>query len=409
MAAFFPDTDSEDELPSGFEERVDPEGRVFFLNHVNQTTQWSHPKSGKTKRVPEKLPHGWEKIVDQDGRITFVDKINNKTTLTDPRLVYAYDIDESEEPKMAQRFSSSTTPSMILAGKDLTGKIAIVTGGNCGIGYETVKALAFHGAKVYVACRDLDRANSAMDILRQEKPSAQIIVMKCDLSSLNSVEEFANEFIQEKEKLHFLICNAGIFGAPHTMTEDGFEQTFQINYLAHIYLIQLLQDTLIASAPSKIILVSSENHRFSLLNSSNISEEYLSPKSANRFVPIMAYNDSKLCMNLINRYLAQMYQNYNVTVHCLHPGNAIYTSLQRNWWFYRLGFFLIRPFTKSEQGAATTIYCAASKELENRSGAYYNNCVECKPSSSVEDEQLINSLWKITQNMLSSRLKKRIS
>lgn len=89
--------------------------------------------------------------------------------MTDPRLVYAYDIDESEEPKMSQKFSSSTTPSMILAGKDLTGKVAIVTGGNCGIGYETVKALAFHGAKVYVVCRDLDRANSAMDVLRQEK------------------------------------------------------------------------------------------------------------------------------------------------------------------------------------------------------------------------------------------------
>lgn len=148
-------------------------------------------------------------------------------------------------------------------------------------------------------------------------------------------------------KLHFLICNAAVFGAPHEITEDGFEQTFQINYLAHVYLIQLLQDVLIASAPSRIILVSSENHRFSLLNKSNISEEYLSPKSANRFVSIIAYNDSKLCMNLITRYLAQMYQNYNVTVHCLHPGNAIYTNLQRNWWLYRLGFFLIRPFTKS--------------------------------------------------------------
>ncbi|XP_074601314.1 WW domain-containing oxidoreductase-like [Brevipalpus obovatus] len=305
---------------------------------------------------------------------------------------------------MNQKFNSSTTPSMVLAGKDLTGKVAIVTGGNCGIGYETVKALAFHGAKVYAACRDLDRANTAIDVLRAEKPTAQIIVMKCDLSSLDSVKQFAKDFIQKEEKLHMLICNAGIMAAPHAITEDGFEQTFQINYLAHIYLIHLLRDALIASAPSRIILVSSEIHQASSISRDNISAEYLSPSSPKLFLNLMAYNNSKLCMNLATRRLADMYRDSNVSVHCLHPG-GVDTNLFRHRYILQFMGFLGKYFIKTaEQGAATSVYCATAEGLENKSGAYYNNCAECRQSSKADDEQLVDALWKITQEMLSNRI-----
>ncbi|XP_074601315.1 WW domain-containing oxidoreductase-like [Brevipalpus obovatus] len=310
---------------------------------------------------------------------------------------------------MDQLFGSSTTPSMILAGKDLTGKVAIVTGGNCGIGYETVKALAFHGAKVYVACRDLDRSNTAIDVLRAEKPTAQIIVMKCDLSSLKSVEQFAKDFIETKEKLHMLICNAGIFAAPYEITEDGFEQTFQVNYLAHMYLIHLLEDVIVSSAPSRIILLSSFVHSQSFLSPDNISEDYLSPPSSRGFVSTMNYSDSKLCMILAGKFLADKYRNSNVTVYSVNPGFVI-TNIQRNFWLFRIWFFFTRPFMKSaEQGASTTIYCATSDELENKSGDYYSDNVECEPAPKTQDEQFVESLRKITQKMLSKRTEFRRS
>lgn len=153
-------------------------------------------------------------------------------------------------------------------------------------------------------------------------------------------------FIFSPRKLNTLICNAAVFGHPHKITEDGFETTFQVNYLSHVYLIHLLRDTLIASAPARIILVSSDLHQKSSITRDNISPEFLSPPSPKRFSPLMAYNDSKLCMNLVTHRLADMYRDSNVSVHCLHPG-LVYTNIQRHWWGYRLTFFLSKLFIKT--------------------------------------------------------------
>ncbi|XP_074592925.1 WW domain-containing oxidoreductase-like [Brevipalpus obovatus] len=307
---------------------------------------------------------------------------------------------------MSRKYNSSTKPSTILAGKDLTGKVAIVTGGNGGCGYETVKALATHGAKVYAACRSMDRANEAIDKLKREKPSAQIVVAKCDLSSLNSVQQFAKEFLQKEEKLHYMICNAAIFAGSHEITEDGFESTFQVNYLSHAYMIQLLEDVIIASAPSRIVLLSSEIHRISFLTKKNISREYLSPPLGKRFVSTMAYTDSKLCMNLLTRYLARKYKDTGVTTYCVHPG-IVSTNIVNNWWPARLTLFLLTPAAKSAaQGAATTIYCAIDEELASKSGDYYNDCAVYEPGSNTKDDELVDALWKLTQELLSPRLRR---
>lgn len=143
-----------------------------------------------------------------------------------------------------------------------------------------------------------------------------------------------------------LICNAGIMGAPHGITENGFERTFQVNYLAHVYLIRLLQDTLIASSPSRIILVSSRLHQASLITESNISAEYLSPTFPSLTLPLTAYNDSKLCMNLVTRRLADMYRDSGVSVFCLNPG-GVDTNLFRNRWFLQITASIAKFFIKS--------------------------------------------------------------
>lgn len=143
-----------------------------------------------------------------------------------------------------------------------------------------------------------------------------------------------------------VICNAGIFAAPHKITEDGFEQTFQVNYLAHMYLIHLLEDLIIASSPSRIILLASFIHERSFLSRDNISERYLSPPISQFFGSTMSYSDSKLCMMLAAKFLAQKYRNSNVSVYSVNPGFVI-TNIQRNSLLYRIGFFFIRPFMKS--------------------------------------------------------------
>lgn len=162
-----------------------------------------------------------------------------------------------------------------------------------------------------------------------------------------------------------LILNAGVFALPHQLTVDGFERTFQgkcddsslsdhlkeaslpVNHLSNVLLVRLLEKRLLTSAPCRVIVVSSESHRQSFISKENISAEYLSPATSSRFVPLMAYNDSKLCNVLFASQLNKRMSRQNVFCNSLHPGNMIWTGISRNWWFYRLLFTIVRPFTKS--------------------------------------------------------------
>ncbi|XP_066876502.1 WW domain-containing oxidoreductase isoform X4 [Kogia breviceps] len=155
------DTDSEDELPPGWEQRTTKDGWVYYANHTEEKTQWEHPKTGKRKRIAGDLPYGWEQETDENGQVFFVDHINKRTTYLDPRLAFTVD-DNPTKPTTRQRYDSSTTAMEILQGRDFSGKVVVVTGANSGIGFETAKTFALHGAHVILACRNMTRANEAV-------------------------------------------------------------------------------------------------------------------------------------------------------------------------------------------------------------------------------------------------------
>ncbi|XP_035580772.1 WW domain-containing oxidoreductase isoform X5 [Zalophus californianus] len=155
------DTDSEDELPPGWEQRTTKDGWVYYANHAEEKTQWEHPKTGKRKRIAGDLPYGWEQETDENGQVFFVDHINKRTTYLDPRLAFTVD-DNPTKPTNRQRYDSSTTAMEILQGRDFTGKVVVVTGANSGVGFETAKSFALHGAHVILACRNVTRANEAV-------------------------------------------------------------------------------------------------------------------------------------------------------------------------------------------------------------------------------------------------------
>lgn len=161
------DTDSEDELPPGWEERTTKDGWVYYANHTEEKTQWEHPKTGKRKRVAGDLPYGWEQETDENGQVFFVDHINKRTTYLDPRLAFTVD-DNPTKPTTRQRYDGSTTAMEILQGRDFTGKVVLVTGANSGIGFETAKSFALHGAHVILACRNLSRASEAVSRILEE-------------------------------------------------------------------------------------------------------------------------------------------------------------------------------------------------------------------------------------------------
>ncbi|XP_065423708.1 WW domain-containing oxidoreductase isoform X7 [Chrysemys picta bellii] len=247
-----------------------------------------------------------------------------------------------------QRYDGNSTAMEILQGRDLSEKVVIITGANSGIGFETAKSLALHGAYVILACRNMSRANEAVQRILEEWHKAKVEAMTLDLASLHSVQHFAEAFKSKNVPLHMLICNAAVFAAPWSLTEDDLEATFQVNHLGHFYLVQLLEDILRRSSPARVVMVSSESHRFSEIKDSSGKLDFslLSP-SKKEFWAMVAYNRSKLCNILFSNELNRHLSPHGVTSNAVHPGNMIYSSIHRNWWVYTLLFTLARPFTKS--------------------------------------------------------------
>lgn len=400
MAELTVETDSEDELPAGWEERVTSDGSVYYVNHDSKSTQWTHPRTGKEKHVSSSLPFGWEKTVRPDGTVVYREMFSGRIATTDPRLAFPVEL----KGELRQRFDASSTAMQVLHGLNLSGRVAVVTGANSGVGFETAKSLAFHGCSVVLACRNAEKGHEAIAAIIASRSCAKVNFLPLDLTSLKSIEEFATAFKEAHAKLHILILNAAVFGIKHSMTTDGIETMFQTNHLGHFYLVKLLEGTLIESAPARVVVLSSESHRFSNLTSSNISQEYLSCPSAACYISMFAYNDSKLCNVLFSNELDRRLRTRGVRTYAVHPGNMVSSGLARYYWFYRLLYALVRPFTKSlQQAAATPVFCATAPELDDMGGLYFNNCCPCKPSGAAQDTLLAQTLWKISEAMLVQR------
>ncbi|KYM90378.1 WW domain-containing oxidoreductase [Atta colombica] len=303
-----------------------------------------------------------------------------------------------------QRFDGSSTALAVLHGRDLRNKVALITGANTGIGFETARSLALHGCNVILACRDMKKANDAIRRIQQEKDIVNCIALEMDLSSLSSVREAAEQFKQRFKSLDILILNAGVFGLPYQLTKDGYETTFQVNHLSQFYLTLLLKQTIQSSNNPRIVVVSSESHRFSSIRTVEDLHQSLSVP-AYKYWAMAAYNESKLCNILFVQELAHQWPS--IGVFACHPGNLVFTSLSRQWWLYRLLFALARPFTKSlQQAASTVIFCATAPELEGVTGSYFNNCCHCQPSNAALDSALAAQLWTLSQDMVTDVLKR---
>ena len=366
-----PETDSEDELPPGWEERATIEGEVYYANHLVKSTQWTHPRTGKRKTVSGALPFGWAQVHLPDNKILYVNHQEEKTSYVDPRLAFAKEMAEPGDglKNFRQRFDASSNALQVLHGQDLSSKIAVVTGGNSGIGFETARTLARAGCTVILACRDLAKAELSIAKIIEERPHSKCKAIHLDLTSLPAVKAFHHEFQKLFSTLDILILNAGIFGVEPQMTPDGLEVAFQVNYLSQFYLAHLMKPFLMQSSKPKIVTVSSESHRFSL-KTDPVDFMHLSSSTLN--YSTYAYNDSKLFLLMFALQANILWDN----IHCIavHPGNMVCSGLPRNWWPYKFIFHLVRPFMKSlQQAAASVVFAAAAPEMNYVGGIYINN------------------------------------
>jgi WW domain-containing oxidoreductase len=267
----------------------------------------------------------------------------------------------------------------------------LVTGCNAGIGFETARALAAHGAHVIVACRDAAKAEQTVGRIRALHPSAQLSPLVIDLGSFASVRAAAAAL--PVEALHVLICNAGLYTDAYELTEDGLESTVGVCHFGHFLLTALLMDVLRRAAPARVVMVSSESHRHpARLDLSRF------PLPADRYKALIAYGQAKLCNVLFANELTRRCAGEGIVANSLHPGNLIATSIFRNSIGAKLVGLVARPFAKSiAQGAATTVHCAVAPELAGVGGRYFKDCGEHPMSQGARDAEVARQLWELSE------------
>lgn len=277
-------------------------------------------------------------------------------------------------------------------GHDLSGKLAVVTGANSGLGLETARTLAQLGAHVIMACRNAEKAATAQAEIQSSAPDATVEVMALDLSSQASVAAFAEAFNATHSRLDLLINNAGVMVPPKTITEDGFELQFATNHLGHFALTGRLLKPLLAADAARVVNVASLAHRFGKIDFDNLACEKGYSKWA-------MYGQSKLANLLftqaLNTRLATKGASLKTTA--AHPGYSA-TNLQRGMFGGGVANALFAQNMK--RGAEPTLRAALDPSAEG--AAYFGpsglfeirgSAVPAKKSARAQDAELAEALW----------------
>lgn len=266
--------------------------------------------------------------------------------------------------------------------------------------------LAMRGAQVFLACRDETKGRAAVaDILQSTGVSAdKVQFMQLDLMSFNSIREFAAAYLEKNLPIHMLILNAGVMAGYWGKTVEGYESTFGVNHIGHFLLASLLIEKIKASAPARIVVLSSEAHRMG-----NEDCTYL-VKEEGEYSPWYAYGQSKLANILFANELNRRLTGTGVSANAVHPG-IIKTELSRSTmlgsFFYTIG----SVFQKSiAQGAATTCYVATNPSITpENSGKYFADCNVSPSSEWSQNAPLAEKLWTMTEGEIGAQFLRQIN
>ncbi|GJJ74804.1 hypothetical protein EMPS_07162 [Entomortierella parvispora] len=298
---------------------------------------------------------------------------------------------------------------------DQTGKIAIVTGANTGLGYATTVALASRGAHVFLACRSKERALAAIERAKKEikdkypqAPTPKLEFLELDLNDIKKSQRAADEFLSKGLPLHLLVNNSGIMMTPFGLSADGIEQQFAVNHVGHFVFTMALLGRIKESGTSRIVILSSMGHEGPVKG--GIDFETLNDETkSNTF---SRYGRSKLANILFAKALARRLADTQVFVNVAHPG-FVNTELARHTSDV-FGGFTARVFSimanlmamKPSVGALTQLYLATSPEIEKKNvrGRYFIPIAnEIHPSAYARDEKLQERLWAFTEKLVEEK------
>ena len=284
------------------------------------------------------------------------------------------------------------------------GRIAIVTGANIGLGYETALAFAEKDIKVIMACRNLQKAEKAKKDILNQAPHGDLEVMEIDLSKLKSVRSFAKTFLEKYSQLDLLVNNAGVMMPPYSKTEDGFELQMGANYFGHFLLTGLLLDTILKTPNSRIVSLSSNAHKQGKINFDDLQSE----KSYSK---IGAYSQSKLaCLMYAYELQRRLDKAGKKTISvAAHPG-ASTTNLDQH--LPRLAVKIIMPILKATiaqspaAGAEPTLYAALGKDVKGGDyfgpggfGEFSGRAKKVESTKLSHDKEIAKKLWEVSEEL----------
>jgi len=277
----------------------------------------------------------------------------------------------------------------------MAGKVVLVTGATCGIGKATAIGLATMGARVGITGRDLIRAEQAAADIRAASGNQAVDAFAADMSSQAEVRRLAGALLHAYPRLDVLVNNVGGFWAHRHPTANGLEHTFALNHLAPFLLTNLLLDRLKASAPARVVTVSSGAQAAGRIDFDDL-------QGARRYSGQRAYSQSKLANILFTNELARRLQGTGVTANSVHPG-VVRTNFgsEDQAGFFRIISPVVRPFLKTpKQGARTPIYLSSSPEVEAITGQFFANRKPKIANKAAGDLPLTARLWRVSSDLV---------
>jgi NAD(P)-dependent dehydrogenase (short-subunit alcohol dehydrogenase family) len=276
----------------------------------------------------------------------------------------------------------------------MEGKVCVITGATSGIGLEAAKGIAALGAHVLVIGRNPEKAESAAAEVRAAG-AGPVDVMLADFSSLAAVRALAGDVARRYPKIDVLLSNAGVYAVRRRVTGDGFEEMFAVNHLAAFAFVNTLRERMIASAPSRIVVVASSAHYGASLDFDDLQSE-------RSFRSMRVYSKSKLANVMFTYALARRLEGSRVTANCLHPG-FVATNLGSGNRIPVKPFMTLFRLTgraiNVRDGADTPIYLSSSPDVEGVSGKYFDDRREKMSSPPSYDEDAQERLWEISSRL----------
>ncbi|CAN7761995.1 2,3-dihydro-2,3-dihydroxybenzoate dehydrogenase [compost metagenome] len=321
----------------------------------------------------------------------------------------------TQQSPIGSGFGAASTVEEVIRGIDLTGKCAVVTGGYSGIGLETVKAFRSAGAKVFVPARDLAKATAALAGM------PDVVLEPMDLLDPASVDRFAQRVLKATDTVDIVVNNAGVMAPPFSRDTRGYESQFSANHLGHFQLTCRLWPALVRSRHARVVAVSSYGHR-------RAGIDFHDPNFEHReYDPWIAYGQSKTANALFAVALDSIGKRSGVRAFSVHPGGIV-TDLIRHMSKEEIdasniidkdGAPIIEPENNKktpQQGAATSVWCATSPQLDGMGGVYCADCEIARALPSDESTEMhgvrpratdpvaAGRLWQLSEQLTSVRI-----